>query len=60
MNYLSGTSILGSLVPAPLGRWAYVRPRFQGLLESLKITADQAEDGETKHKGVLAALNATY
>jgi len=60
MNYLPGTSILGSLAPAPLGRWAYVRQRFQGLLENLKITADQAENGETKHKGVVAALNAAY
>jgi len=41
-------------------RWAYVRPRFERLLESLKITADQAEDGETKHKGVVSALNRAY
>jgi hypothetical protein len=40
--------------------WAYVRQRFEGLLEKLQITADQAEDGETKHKGVVAALNRTY
>ena len=29
-------------------------------LKNLRITADQAEDGETKHKGVVAALNAAY
>jgi hypothetical protein len=60
MSYLHGTSILGSLAPVPLGRWAYVRQRFQALLENLKITADQAEDGETKHKRIVAALNSTY
>lgn len=50
-----------ALLPAtPTYRWAYVRQRFEGLLENLKITADQAEDGETKHKGIVAALNRTY
>ena len=48
-------------VPAfPTYRWAYVRQRFEGLLENLKITTDQVEDGETKHKGVVAALNRIY
>ena len=45
---------------APTHRWAYVRQRFEGFLENLKITAEQAEDGEIKHKGVVAALNRTY
>jgi hypothetical protein len=51
---------LGLLPATPMYRWAYVRQRFEGLLENLRITADQAEDGETKHKGVVAALNRTY
>jgi hypothetical protein len=51
---------LGLLPANPTYRWAYVRQRFEGLLENLKITADQAEDGETKHKGVVAALNRAY
>jgi hypothetical protein len=37
-----------------------VRRRFNQFLENLKITADQAEDGETKHKGVVASLNQAY
>jgi len=45
---------------APAYRWAYVRQRFEGFLKNLQITTDQADDGETKHKGVVAALNRTY
>ncbi len=45
---------------APVHRWIYVRRRFQVLLENLKITAEQAEDGEAKHKGVTACLNRAY
>jgi hypothetical protein len=41
-------------------RWFFVRRRFNQFLENLKITADQAEDGETKHKGVVASLNQAY
>jgi hypothetical protein len=26
----------------------------------MQITAEQADDGETKHKGVVASLNRTY
>ncbi len=36
----------------PLGRTIrpyYVRPRFRAFLEDLKITKDQADDGETKN-----------
>jgi hypothetical protein len=54
------SSGLGLLSAVPAYRWAYVRPRFERFLENLKITADQAEDGETKHKGVVGALNRTY
>lgn len=45
---------------APAYSWAYVRQRFEAFLDNLKITADQAEDGQTKHTGVVAALNRTY
>lgn len=41
-------------------RWYYVRPRFQAFLENLKITEDQAQDGETKHRGVVSCLNKAY
>ena len=51
---------LGLYAAVPTYRWAYVRQRFEGFLENLKITADQAGDGETKHTGVVAALNRTY
>lgn len=40
--------------------WYYVRPRFNALLENLKITDAQAKDGETKHTGVRKALNKHY
>lgn len=40
--------------------WGYVRRRFGVFLENLKITANQAEDGETKHRGVVSALNRAY
>ena len=52
----------GQQVPVPSASpmWIYVRRRFQVFLENLKITADQAEDGETKHMGVVACLNRAY
>jgi hypothetical protein len=37
-----------------------VSERFKALLENLKLTSDQAEDGQTKHKGVAACLNSHY
>lgn len=40
--------------------WYYVTRRFTGLLENLKLTADQVKDGETKHRGVIACLNRHY
>jgi hypothetical protein len=41
-------------------RWAYVRRRFERFLGNLALTADQVEDGETKHRGVVSALNRAY
>src|SRR5262245_6259460 len=40
--------------------WIYVRRRFQMLLGNLQLTQDQVEDGETKHRGVVASLNRAY
>ncbi len=62
MTTLTGSSLGLSLVQSvgPAGRWAHVRPRFERLLENLKITADQGHDGEKKHKGVVGALNRAY
>ncbi len=51
---------LGLFSAAPAYRWAYVRQRFEAFLENLELTADQKKDGETKHTGVVAALNRTY
>lgn len=47
----------------PQGRkinWYYVRPRFQALLEELKITEIQDNDGTDKHQGVVSCLNRCY
>jgi hypothetical protein len=62
MSLLTGLSpyLMPTSAPAPAYRWAYVRSRFERFLENLKITADQAEDGETKHKGVVGVLNRAY
>lgn len=40
--------------------WAFVRRRFEFFLENLKITANQAENGETNQRGVVACLNRAY
>ena len=40
--------------------WAYVRRRFDRLLETLTITRTQREDGETKQAAVRACLNRWY
>lgn len=37
-----------------------VSKRFDTLIENLNLTADQAADGETKHKGVRRCLNRHY
>jgi hypothetical protein len=37
-----------------------VNERFDALLENLKLTPDQGEDGKTKYKGVTRCLNAHY
>jgi hypothetical protein len=58
----STATLLSSLLvqPPATHRWFFARRRFNQFLENLKITADQAEDGETKHKGVVASLNQAY
>lgn len=50
----SATSAISAL------SWQFVRRRFEQFLENIKITAEQAEDGETKHKGVVSSLNRAY
>lgn len=55
---LFGPTLLSSA--SPVYGWAYVQRRFEQLLGNLVITADQVADGETKHKGVVGALNRTY
>ncbi len=63
-NSLLGLAGLGQLVPpasvSPVYQWFYVERRFNRLLENIKITPDQAQDGENKHKGVVASLNQVY
>jgi hypothetical protein len=58
----STATLLSSLLSQPPAthQWFFVRQRFSRFLETLKITADQAEDGETKHKGVVTSLNQAY
>ena len=61
MNFYSGLG--AGLLPLALGRpyrWYYVRPRFQTFLENLKITEDQAKDGQIKHQGIVSCLNRAY
>ena len=61
MNFHSGLG--AGLSSLPLGgpiRWHYVRPRFRAFLENLKITEDQDNDGETKHRGVVSCLSRGY
>ena len=60
MTLLSGFPSALPVSSAARPPWAFVRVRFEQFLDNLKITADQAEDGETKHKGVVAALNRAY
>jgi hypothetical protein len=47
-------------MPAPPTPWRFVRQRFTRALDNLKITEDQAQDGRTKLKGVVACLNRAY
>src|ERR1700732_2186044 len=48
-NYPNALSAFGGLaptaVPALVWQWRYVRQRFSELVENLKITASQLEDG---------------
>ena len=57
----TGTLLSSLLIQQPATyRWYFVRRRFSRFLENLKITADQAEDGAAKQKGVVASLNQAY
>jgi hypothetical protein len=40
--------------------WQYVRARFGALLDDIKVTAAQIEDGTTKRANVTACLNRHY
>jgi hypothetical protein len=42
------------------GSWRYVRRRFRQFHANLRLTPDQVEDGKTKYRGVVAALNRYY
>lgn len=42
------------------GPWRYVRRRFRQFHGNLRLTPDQVEDGKTKYRGVVAALNRYY
>jgi hypothetical protein len=52
--------VLGGMVASQPHKWFYVIRRFGLLLENLRITAVQAEDGHTKQAGVRACLNRNY
>lgn len=41
-------------------QWVFVRRRFERMIENLAITEGQAEDGKTKHEGVVACLSRAY
>ena len=41
-------------------RWYCVRPRFREFLENLKITEDQTNDRQNKHRGVVSCLKRGY
>lgn len=45
---------------APIWQWAYVERRFSYLIDNIKITVAQGEDGVTKQAGVRACLNRHY
>ena len=40
--------------------WRYVRRRFRQFHANLQLTPDQIDDGRTKYRGVVAALNRHY
>ena len=41
-------------------RCSFVKPRFRILLENLRLTENQVNDGEAKHRGVVSCLNRIY
>lgn len=55
---IGDNSLLAS-VP-PVYTWPYVRPRFTQFLDNLRLTYGQVEDGQTKLRGVVSALNRRY
>ena len=60
---LFGTpSLFAAPTPAPRATfpWWYVRRRFELLLDELNLTTEQANDGETKCRGVLSCLDRDY
>ena len=65
MGLLPSQSLASLFLASPQGQvsafgWVYVRRRFETLLGNLKLTPDQIEDGDTKHRGVVATLNRAY
>ena len=57
----SGLSLM-QLAPAtsPTPKWPFVIKRFARFLDNIKLTEGQANDGETKFKGIVSCLNAAY
>ena len=45
---------------SPVHQWQYVTRRFDRILDSLAITVQQLQDGNTKQAGVRACLNRYY
>jgi hypothetical protein len=52
--------LTSGLAPLPVTQWRFVRRRFELFLDNIRLTTDQADDGETKHKGVVSSLNRAY
>jgi hypothetical protein len=44
----------------PPQKWLFVTPRFTAFLENLKLTPQQADDGDAIHRGIRACLNQHY
>lgn len=58
ISFLGGIGGLAEVLPRP--RWAYVEPRFRGLLANIEPTANQFEDVQTKFAGILRCLNRKF
>jgi hypothetical protein len=57
---VNALSPLCNLPATPSHLWLYVIRRFQAIQRDITNTDTQQQDGETKHKGVRAALNRHY